>query len=63
MQDTKNLNKKIQIHYPKLIREAMDNGDDYTANFWKRELEMVKDRIALRNRNKQKNLKQFKKAN
>lgn len=63
MQDTKNLKKKVEIHYPKLIKEAMTKGDDYSANFWKRELEMVKDRIALRNRNKQKNLKQFKKAN
>ena len=63
MQDTKNLIRKRDIEYPKLIREAKIKGDDYTATYWENQLETVKKRIEDRNNNKKKNDKQYKKAN
>jgi len=63
MQDTKNLIKKRDIEFPKLIKDAKSKGDDKTASFWKLQLEQVKQKIENRNRNKKKNDKQFRKAN
>jgi hypothetical protein len=55
MQDTKNLIKKRDIEYPKLIKDAESNGDDRTASFWKTQLEHVKIKIENRKKNKNKN--------
>ena len=63
MQDTKNLIKKRDIEYPKLIKEAKSKGDDKTASYWESQLERVKQKIENRNKNKKKNEKQFRKAN
>jgi hypothetical protein len=63
MQDTKNLIKKRDIEYPKLIKEARMKGDDRTASYWEFELEQIKTKIENRNKNKKKNDKQFRKAN
>ena len=63
MQDTKNLIKKRDIEYPKLIKYAKSKGDDRTASYWESELEYVKKKIETRNKNKKKNEKQFRKAN
>jgi hypothetical protein len=63
MQDTKNLIKKRDVEYPKLIKEAKSKGDDITASFWEAQLEQVKHKIENRNKNKKKNDKQFRKAN
>lgn len=63
MQDTKNLIKKRDVEYPKIIREALSKGDTYTANYWRGQLESVKNRINRRMKNKKKNEKQFRKAN
>ncbi len=63
MQDTKNLIKKRDIEYPKLIKEAKSKGDDITASYWESQLEQVKQKIETRNKNKKKNEKQFRKAN
>lgn len=54
MQDTKNLIKKRDIEYPKLIKEAKSKGDDITASYWETELEQVKQRIENRKKNKKK---------
>jgi len=63
MQDTKNLIKKRDTIYPKLIKDAELSGNDYTASYWKHELEIVKERIESRKKNKQKNDKLYRKAN
>ena len=42
MQDTKNLIKKRDVEYPKLIKEAKIKGDDKTASYWEFQLEQVK---------------------
>ena len=63
MQDTKNLIKKRDIEYPKLIREAKMKGDDKTASYWEFQLEQVKSKIETRSENKKRNEKQFRKAN
>ena len=63
MQDTKNLIKKRNIEYPKLIKEAKMNGDDKTASYWEFQLKQVKFKIESRNKNKKRNEKQFRKAN
>ena len=63
MQDTKNLIKKRDIEYPKLIKEAKSKGDEKTTSYWESELGYVKKKIETRNKNKKKNEKQFRKAN
>jgi len=63
MQDTKNMIKKRDIEYPKLIKEVKSKGDDKTASYWESQLEQVKQKIENRNKNKKKNEKQFRKAN
>ena len=63
MQDTKNLIKKRDVEYPKLIKEAKIQGDDKSASYWEFQLELVKSKIESRNKNKAKNEKQFRKAN
>ena len=63
MQDTKNLIKKRDIEYPKLIKDTKSKGDDKTASYWESQLEQVKQKIENRNKNKKKNEKQFRKAN
>ena len=63
MQDTKNLIKKRDIEYPKLIKDAKSKGDDRTASYWKSQLEQVKQKIENINQNRKRNEKQFRKAN
>lgn len=63
MQDTKNLIKKRDVEYPKLIKEAKIQCDDKSASYWEFQLELVKSKIESRNKNKAKNEKQFRKAN
>lgn len=63
MQDTKNLQNKIDKFYPKLIREAKAKGDHYTADYWQREIENLKAKIEMRNKNRKKNEKQRRKYN
>jgi hypothetical protein len=63
MQDAKNLIKKRDVEYPKLIKEAKMKGDDKTASYWEFQLEQVKSKIESRNKNKKRNEKQFRKAN
>jgi len=63
MQDTKNLIKKRDIEYPKLIKEAKSKSDDKTASYWQFQLEQIISKIESRKANKKKNEKQFRKAN
>ena len=63
MQDTKNLIKKRDIEYPRLIKESKSNGNVRTAYFWESQLERVKQKIENRKNNKKKNEKQFLKVN
>lgn len=63
MQDTKNLIKKRDIEYPKLIKDAKSKGDDRTASYWESQLEQVKQKIENRIENRKRNEKQFRKAN
>ena len=63
MQDTKNLIKKRDIEYPKLIKDAKSKGDDKTASYWESQLEQVKQKIENRIENRKRNEKQFRKAN
>lgn len=62
MQDTKNLQKKIKVEYPKLIREARARWDIASANYWTQQIEREKERLEQRRINKLKNEKQYKKA-
>ena len=54
MQDSKNLKKKINIDYPKLIKEALEKDDLNSFNFWTKELEIVKKKLETRNKNRRK---------
>lgn len=63
MQDTKNLIRKRDIEYPKLIKEAKSNNDDRLASFWEFELKQIELKIQNRNKNKKRNEKQYRKAN
>ena len=63
MQDTKNLIKKRDIEYPRLIREAYQKNDMQTYRFYVNELESIKQKINNRLKNSKNNKKQFKKAN
>ena len=63
MQDTKNLIKKRDIEYPKLIKDAKSKGDARTASYWESQLEQVKQKIENRIENRKRNEKQFRKAN
>lgn len=63
MQDTKNLIKKRDIEYPKLIEEAKIKGDWYRVSYWENQLSLLKSKIETRNKNKKRNDKQFRKAN
>lgn len=61
MQDTKNLIRKRDITYLKLIREAQLAKNDHRVQFWTRQLETVTKKIEERQANQKKNLKQQKK--
>jgi len=61
MQDTKNLIKKRDIEYPKLIKEAKLSKNSYDIVFWEQQLENVKNIIESRKKNRIKNKKQYKK--
>ena len=61
MQDTKNLKKKVALHYPALIKEARAAGDLHSEAYWTNELRNTQERINARAKNRRKNLKQQKK--
>jgi hypothetical protein len=52
MKDTKNLIRKRDVTIPTLIREAKINKDFHGVAFWENELQRVKERIELRDRNR-----------
>lgn len=63
MQDTKNLKRKVD-EYSKKIRGLQQAGAPLAEiNYWRRELNRVHDRIRTRNKNRQENEKQHRKAN
>lgn len=54
MKDTKNLKKKRDIEYPKLIKEAEGKHDQQTADYWRFQLKSVTEQIETRNKNRKK---------
>jgi hypothetical protein len=62
MKDTKNLKKKLKEYKKKLVR-ALEKNDHPCVNYWNDEIGRINDRIKMRNKNRLKNKKQFKKAN
>lgn len=63
MKDTKNLIKKRDYEYPRMIRLAMARGDTYKVDYYERQLKLVKTIIQNRFENRRKNSKQHRKAN
>lgn len=57
MQDTKNLLKKRDIYYPKMIMEFREKWDKQNAEYWERELKWLIERIKRRKKNWDKNIK------
>lgn len=63
MQDTRNLIRKRDIEYPKLIKKAIMKKDCDTASFWNDQLRRLTKKIKSREKNRKKNEKQYRKAN
>jgi hypothetical protein len=63
MRDNKNLLHKINVEYPKIIRLAESRGDIYSAKYWANKIQEVKEKLKTRKINRNKNNKQFRKAN
>lgn len=63
MKDTKNLKKKIVGYSAKINRLLNENATLSEINYWRMQLNIVYQEIRKREKNKQKNTKQFKKAN
>ena len=57
MKDTKNLLKKRDIDYPKMIREFREKWDKQSVEYWERELKWLIERIKRRKKNWDKNIK------
>jgi len=57
MKDTKNLLKKRDIDYPKMIREFREKWDKQSVEYWERELKWLIERIKRRKNNWDKNIK------
>ena len=57
MQDTNNLKRKVNVTYPKLVRECELKGDQKGADYWRSQIKWTEERIATRDRNRKKNRK------
>lgn len=57
---TSTINKKIKTEYPKLIRQAESRKDNYTAAFWRLQIETLKLVLISRNKNRKRNQKKCK---
>jgi regulator of replication initiation timing len=63
MQDTTNLKKKVGEYSKKIEQLKNENASLSEVNYWRRQLNIVFQRIREREKNQRKNAKQFKKAN
>lgn len=48
MKSLRNIETKIKVTYPKLIRDALSRGDEYTAKFWENKLSEERAKLVMK---------------